>query len=161
MTEASLGVKVHSKSRGNLSEERKSWSIGEVARRARLKSSAIRYYEGIGLLPDTERVGGQRRYDESVLIRLAVIELAQRAGFTLAETRTLLNGFSTSEPPSARWRSLAHRKLLEVEALIARASGMKRLLEEGLECECLTLEDCELLLGADAHAEEQAPAAVR
>ena len=144
-----------------MSDEGKIWSIGEVARRARLNPSAIRYYERIDLLPDTERVGGQRRYDESVLIRLAVIELAQRAGFTLAETRTLLNGFSEKAAPSARWRSLAHRKLPEVEALIARASGMKRLLEEGLECECLSLEECELLLAADAHAEEPTSAVVR
>jgi MerR family redox-sensitive transcriptional activator SoxR len=144
-----------------LGEEGKNLSIGEVARRARLNSSAIRYYERIGLLPDTERVSGQRRYDESVLIRLTVIELAQRAGFTLAETRTLLNGFSAKAPPSARWRSLAHQKLPEVDALIARASGMKRLLEEGLECECLSLEECELLLAADANAEGRATATVR
>jgi MerR family redox-sensitive transcriptional activator SoxR len=144
-----------------LSEKGKDLSIGEVARRAQLNQSAIRYYESIGLLPDPQRVGGQRRYGESVLTRLAVIELAQRAGFTLAETRTLLNGFSATVPPSARWRSLAHRKLPEVEALIARATGMKRLLEEGLECECLTLAECELLLPADALTEERTTAAIR
>lgn len=143
-----------------MSEDGKNLSIGEVALRAGLNPSAIRYYERIGLLPDAERVSGQRRYDESVLGRLAVIEFAQRAGFTLAETRTLLSGFSAKVPPSARWRSLAHRKLPEVEALIARASGMKRLLEEGLECECLSLEECGLLLAADANAEERATSTV-
>jgi DNA-binding transcriptional MerR regulator len=70
------------------------WSIGEVARRAGLKRSAIRYYEQIGLLPKAERVGGQRRYDTSVLTLLSIIDVAQRAGFTLAETRTLLEGFA-------------------------------------------------------------------
>jgi MerR family transcriptional regulator, redox-sensitive transcriptional activator SoxR len=129
-----------------LNREKKSWSIGEVAGRAGLKASAIRYYERIGLLPEPERVSGQRRYDDSVLKRLAVIEFAQRAGFTLAETRTLLNGFSASVPPSTRWRKLADRKLPEVEALIARATAMKQLLEEGLDCECLSLDDCGLLL---------------
>jgi MerR family transcriptional regulator, redox-sensitive transcriptional activator SoxR len=129
-----------------LSRERKDWSIGEVASRAGLNPSAIRYYESIGLLPKAERISGQRRYGDSVLKRLAVIEFAQRAGFTLAETRTLLNGFSEKVPPSARWRALADRKLPEIEALIARASAMKRLLEEGLDCECLSLDDCGLLL---------------
>jgi MerR family redox-sensitive transcriptional activator SoxR len=131
-----------------MGENGKSLSIGEVALRADLNPSAIRYYERIGLLPDAERVSGQRRYDESVLGRLAVIEFARRAGFTLAETRTLLSGFSAKVPPSARWRSLAERKLPEVEALIARARGMKRLLEEGLGCECLSLEECGPLLAA-------------
>jgi MerR family redox-sensitive transcriptional activator SoxR len=143
-----------------MSENGKNLSIGEVALRAGLNPSAIRYYERIGLLPDAERVSGQRRYDDSVLGRLAVIEFAQRAGFTLAETRTLLSGFSAKVPPSARWRSLAQRKLPEVEALIARANGMKRLLEEGLECECLSLDECGPLLAADAHAEDRATATV-
>jgi MerR family redox-sensitive transcriptional activator SoxR len=121
-------------------------SIGEVAGRAGVSASTIRYYESIGVLPEPRRSGGQRRYGESVLKRLAVIEFAQRAGFTLAETRTLLNGFSAKVPPSARWRALADRKLPEIEALIARASAMRQLLEEGLECECLSLDECGLLL---------------
>lgn len=142
-----------------MTRERKSWSIGEVASRAGLKASSIRYYESIGLLPQPERAGGQRRYGDSVLKRLAVIELAQRAGFTLAETRTLLNGFSAKVPPSARWRALADRKLPEIEALIARANAMKRLLEEGLECDCLSLDDCGLLLAGHMQTAELATAA--
>ena len=133
--------------------ERKKRSIGEVASRAGVNPSAIRYYESIGLLPEAERVSGQRRYGESVLKRLAVIEFAQRAGFTLAETRTLLNGFSAKVPPSARWRALADRKLPEIEALIARASAMRQLLEEGLECECLSLDECGLLLAGGSQPE--------
>ena len=54
--------------------------IGEVARRAGVRSSRIRYYESIGLLPEPERVSGQRVYDEGVLKRLAVIDVSQRAG---------------------------------------------------------------------------------
>ena len=50
-----------------MSENGKNLSIGEVALRAGLNPSAIRYYERIGLLPDAERVSGQRRYDETVL----------------------------------------------------------------------------------------------
>jgi MerR family redox-sensitive transcriptional activator SoxR len=129
-----------------MSAETDGWLIGEVAKRAGLKTSAIRYYERIGLLPKAERVSGQRRYDESVLDRLAVIEFAQQGGFTLAETKVLLNGFSDDTPPSDRWQRLAEKKIPEVEELVARAKGMKRLLEEGLDCDCLSLEQCGVLL---------------
>jgi MerR family redox-sensitive transcriptional activator SoxR len=121
------------------------WSIGEVAERSGLRPSAIRYYERIGLLPKPERTNGWRRYDATVLERLAAIDLAQRAGFSLAEIRTLMTGFSEETPPSERWRRLATKKLPEVEAQIRRAEGMKQLLELGLECDCLRLEDCKLL----------------
>ena len=120
-------------------------AIGEVARRAGVNASAIRYYERAGLLAEPGRVNGRRRYGPEVLDLLAVIRVAQRAGFTIAETRTLMNGFSAEDPPSERWRVLAREKLAEVEALIDRARAMQRLLERGLRCECLSIEDCALL----------------
>ena len=120
-------------------------SIGEVARRAGLETSALRYYESIGLLPEPDRESGRRRYEERVFDRLAAIALARRAGFTLAEVRTLMTGFSETTPPSERWRRLAEEKLPEIKALIARAQEMKRVLELGLECDCLRLEECGLL----------------
>jgi MerR family redox-sensitive transcriptional activator SoxR len=128
-------------------------SIGEVAGRAGLRPSALHYYERIGLLPAPERENGRRRYGgevlRDVLDRLAVVRVAQQAGFTISEIRTLLDGFSDDTPPSERWQVLAREKLPEVEALVERAIGMKDLLEKGLGCECLRLEDCELV-GRDA-----------
>jgi MerR family transcriptional regulator, redox-sensitive transcriptional activator SoxR len=120
-------------------------AIGEVARMAGINASAIRYYEKAGLLAKPERVNGRRRYGPEVLDILAEIRVAQRAGFTIAEIRTLMNGFSAEDPLSERWRSLARGKLAYVEALIDRAQTMKRLLERGLHCECLSIEDCALL----------------
>jgi len=120
-------------------------SIGEVARRSGVRSSTLRYYESVGLLPAPERVNGRRRYGGEVLLLLLVIRVAQQAGFTLAEIRTLLHGFSPDTPPSARWRALAREKLTEVDALVERVLGMKDLLERGLRCECLRLEDCSLV----------------
>ena len=64
-----------------------SLTIGQVAARARVPASRIRYYEHVGVLPPPARTGGQRRYDDSVLRRLATIEVAQRAGFALDEVR--------------------------------------------------------------------------
>jgi MerR family redox-sensitive transcriptional activator SoxR len=126
-----------------------SMSIGEVARSAGVRPSALRYYEGVGLLPPPERENGRRRYDgellREVLDRLAVVRVAQQAGFTISEIRTLLDGFCEDTPPSERWRPLAEEKLPEVEALVERALGMKDLLERGLRCECLRLEECSLV----------------
>ena len=121
-------------------------TISQVAQRAGLRASAIRYYEDEGLLPPPHRVNGRRRYDPSVWQRLALIDVAQQAGFTVAEIRTFLHGFAEDTPPAERWRALAERKLPQVEALIERAQGMKRILEEGLHCRCLTLEQCGRLL---------------
>ncbi len=124
-------------------------SIGEVARMAGVRPSALRYYERIGLLPRPGRENGRRRYDgkaqREALDRLAVVRVAQQAGFTISEIRTLLNGFSEDTPPSERWRVLAQDKLPEVEALVERALGMKAILERGLRCECLSLEECALV----------------
>ena len=124
-------------------------TIGEVARKAGIRTSALRYYESVGILPKPERVNGRRHYDgevlRGVLDRLAVVNIAQQAGFTVAEIRTLLHGFSDDAPPSERWRIMAREKLTEVEALIHHARGMKRVLERGLGCECLRIEDCVLL----------------
>src|ERR671917_2468979 len=124
-------------------------SIGEVARNTGVRPSALRYYEGVGLLPLPERANGRRRYEgdllREVLDRLAVVRVAQQAGFTISEIRTLLDGFSEDTPPSERWRVLAQDKLPEVEALVERALGMKDLLERGLRCECLSLEGCALV----------------
>lgn len=124
-------------------------AIGDVARQAGLRTSTLRYYEDAGLLAPPPRVNGRRRYDPAVLDRLRAIRVARRAGFTLSEIRTLLGGFREETPLSARWRELARRKLAEVDETIARAQGMKRLLEAGLNCDCLTPEECALLAGGE------------
>jgi MerR family transcriptional regulator, redox-sensitive transcriptional activator SoxR len=124
-------------------------TIGEVARRAGIRPSALRYYESVGVLPEPERENGRRRYGPEVLDMLAVARVAQQAGFRISEIRTLLHGFTAEIPPSERWRELAREKLPEVEALIRRAFGMKRLLEWGLRCDCLRIEDCAFVRGED------------
>jgi MerR family redox-sensitive transcriptional activator SoxR len=117
-------------------------SIGEVARRAGIRPSALRYYEQVGLLPPQLRSHGQRRYDPGVLNTLALIAFAKHAGFTIAETRHLLSGFDTSITASARWREVAQRKEQELDAIIARATEMKRALEAVHRCQCGTLTQC-------------------
>ena len=121
-------------------------AIGEVARRAGIRPSALRYYESIGLMPAPRRVSGRRHYGEGTVQMLRVVQLAQQAGFTVAEIQTLLHGFAPDTPPAARWRPLAQQKIAELDALVERAQQMRRILEAGLECGCLRLEDCAIEL---------------
>jgi MerR family transcriptional regulator, redox-sensitive transcriptional activator SoxR len=117
-------------------------TIGEVAHHAGLHTSAIRYYEDIGVLPRPERTHGHRRYTSCVFQQLAFIQLAQAAGFTMAEIKTLVSGFDETAPLGVRWRTLAEQKLAELDILITRAQGMKRVLEDGIRCQCLNLDEC-------------------
>lgn len=127
--------------------------IGEVARRAGLEPSAIRYYESEGVIPAARRVGGQRRYDASIFEWLSLIALAKEAGFTMAEIKRLVSDFTPGTRPAARWASLAERKLAEIDALVARAERMRAVLRIALECGCFRLEDCSALLEANAGPE--------
>lgn len=117
-------------------------TIGEVAHRAGLRASAIRYYEKIGLLPNTERISGQRRYQPGILNHLAVINAAKRAGFRVDEIKQLFHGFGKGIPAFHRWQVIAQRKITEMDELIARAKKIRRLLEKADRCKCLDLEDC-------------------
>ena len=118
------------------------FAIGEVAARAGVAASAIRYYERAGLLRAPKRVSQRRAYDETVFETLALIELAQDAGFTVAETRVLLHGFEGSTPASQRWRSLARVKRQEIVQRIERAERMRAVLDRLLRCECESLAQC-------------------
>jgi MerR family transcriptional regulator, redox-sensitive transcriptional activator SoxR len=117
-------------------------TIGEAARVAGVPSSTLRYWETAGLLKAPRRVGGKRRYDRDGLKQIEMVALAKRAGFSLAEIRIILSGLSSKAPPSEIWRRLASDKLPEVEQTLAEAQVMKGILEAGLRCECLKLEDC-------------------
>jgi MerR family redox-sensitive transcriptional activator SoxR len=119
-------------------------TIGQVAKRAALNVSAIRYYEAQGLLPEARRVGGQRRYSEDVFARLGVIDVAKRAGFSLDDIRLLLSSGDAGEPAHARLQELAERKLPEVEELIDRAQAVRAWLKTATSCGCDSLDVCAL-----------------
>jgi DNA-binding transcriptional MerR regulator len=131
--------------------ERMRLAISDVAARVGLEPSAIRYYERIGLLPVPERAGGKRRYDESVMMKLAVIQRARRTGFTLAEIRQLFFGFKGNTPASKRWQKLCRKKLSEIDGMIREMRVMQELLDSMIKrCHCMTLEQCGRgILGSD------------
>jgi len=116
--------------------------IGEVAQRAGISTSAIRYYENEGLILEADRQGNARVYGSDIFDRLALIELAKKAGFTIAETRELVRGISRRTSPGPRLQFMARKKLLEVEERIAEAERMRGLLQRMTRCECPTFEEC-------------------
>jgi MerR family redox-sensitive transcriptional activator SoxR len=122
--------------------DRDQLSIGAVARMAGVRTSKIRYYESVGLLPAGPRVSGRRVYSTAVLDTLALIEFAQGAGFSIPEIRHVLDGFDRQTPASKRWRQVAQRKLKQVRATIERTRRMEGVLEALLTCECVRLVDC-------------------
>jgi len=117
-------------------------TIGEAANHAGVPPSTLRYWERAELFSPPRRVAGKRRYDREAMRQIEMVALAKQAGFTLAEIRLILAGFSERTPPSDVWRRLAARKLPEVERTLTQAKAMKGILEAGLRCECLSLEDC-------------------
>ena len=122
--------------------------IGEVAARGGVNVSLVRYYDRIGLLPAAERVSGQRRYDESALRRLAVIDVAQRAGLSLEEIKELVE--HGNDPMSDRLRDLADRRLPDIDALIERAQRVRSWLQAAQSCGCQAIDDCRLFDDAAA-----------
>ena len=132
----------------------KTLSIGEVAKKTGIRTSALRYYEEAGILPAPGRINGRRYYDMDCVRRVDVLRFAQQAGFSLDEIRVLFRGFDATTPLSARWQSLAKRKLTELDELTEHIQSMRRALEIGLKCGCVRIEDCSLS-PADATADGQ------
>lgn len=115
-------------------------TISEVARRADVPPTTLRYYEQIGLLPRPVRIGGQRRYDESVLARLEVIRMCKLAGFSLDEMVLL---FNDDAPGRAASRALAEAKLAEIDSHVASLLGARHVIEWGMACTCQSINDCQ------------------
>lgn len=116
-------------------------TITEVSHATGLQSSALRYYERVGLIEPAGRTGGRRHYSEDVLQRLAVIALLQEVGFTITEIAGL---FARSERGHA-WRELAQTKLGEIDAHLERVHTARELLQAALTCGCSNLERCDLI----------------
>jgi MerR family transcriptional regulator, redox-sensitive transcriptional activator SoxR len=122
--------------------EGRKMKIGELAARANLKPSAIRYYEKMGILGAPHRVSGQRRYPVDALDRVLLIRFAGEMDFTLAEIKIFLAGLRDSAPVGPRWKKLAHVKIKQMDDSIKRSRQLKSLLAHLLHCECPSLQVC-------------------
>src|SRR5215216_1508881 len=120
-------------------------TIGQVAERAGLNTSHIRFYERAGVLPQPERVSGQRRYRSEVLHRLSIIDVAQRAGLTLEEIAPLTGGDRRGDV-GPHIREIAEEKLPQIDALIARARAVRQWLHVARSCDCATVDVCGLFV---------------
>jgi DNA-binding transcriptional MerR regulator len=114
-------------------------TIGAVAREAGVAATTLRYYEQIGLVPPAARIGGQRRYDESVLARLEVIRLCKSAGFALEEIQLLFADDAPGRPAS---RALAEAKLAEIDAQMQSLARAREVIEWGMRCTCPSIDAC-------------------
>jgi MerR family transcriptional regulator, redox-sensitive transcriptional activator SoxR len=117
-------------------------TIGELAALSNLKTSAIRFYERTGLLPAPTRKNGRRVYSAEDAHRLTLINFAKETGFSLPEIKLLLYGFPPSTTAGDRWRKLATSKIQQLEASIASARAMERMLRNIMECRCTTIDQC-------------------
>ena len=107
-------------------------SIGEVARRAGIRPSAIRYYESMHVLPSPKLVNTKRRYSTDIFTLLMLIRIAKDAGLTVEEMRLVLNSQPGDTQFPGGWRALARQKLAEVEQRMKQMERMKHILEEAL-----------------------------
>jgi MerR family redox-sensitive transcriptional activator SoxR len=117
-------------------------SIGQLAERADVNASTLRYYESVGLIPLPERKNGQRRYDERLLDRINFIKVAQQTGFSIQEISVLLEGFEQGDSLSERWGKMAKQKRSELEERKKQINSMIQILDNGLSCKCITWSEC-------------------
>ena len=103
-------------------------TIGEVARRTGVATSALRYWEELGLLDPPERVSGRRRYTESAVTRVGVLLLLRDAGFSLAEQKAVIDARGDE------WRRLHRRKIAELDEQIQKIQLAREAISHGLEC---------------------------
>ncbi|HTW00212.1 MAG TPA: MerR family transcriptional regulator [Streptosporangiaceae bacterium] len=120
-------------------------TIGELARRAGRRTSSIRYYEEIGLLPEAVRVGGKRRYPPGTASTLKAIAAAQRAGLSLREIKAAFGAAPGEHGGIEEFRRVAAAKLPQATAAIEHATAAREWLEHAAACECLSLRECPLL----------------
>ena len=129
-------------------------TIGEVASRSGVATSALRYYEERGLIRSDRAAGsGHRRYPRAVLRRIAFIVFAQRVGLTLDEIGAELTKLPPDRAPNRRdWSRLSGRWTTRIDEQIAQLERLKAGLTECIGCGCLSLTRCRMANAGDRAA---------
>ena len=117
-------------------------NIGDVSQRLGIPASTIRYYEKEGLIEHQSRVSGRRKFNDQALVALQFVQLAQAAGFTIAETKSLLESHRQDPSPAGLWRPFVEQKQASIKQRIKDLQQMDRILDQLTLCECSTLEQC-------------------
>lgn len=125
-------------------------TIGQLAERSGLATSALRYYEKLGLIHAERTAGGQRRYVRATLRRVAFVRAAQRVGLSLEEARTALDRLPEGRAPSAgEWSGVAESWQARIDQQIAELERLKEKLTGCIGCGCLSLSRCALYNAGD------------
>jgi len=128
-------------------------TIGEVAERSGVATSALRFYEDQGLIASERTDAGHRRYPRTVLRLVAFIVFAQRVGLSLEDIRAQLSTLPRNRAPDrADWGKLSATWTKRIEERIAELERMKTTLGECIGCGCLSLDRCQLANPGDRAA---------
>ena len=126
-------------------------TIGEVAARSGIATSALRHYEAIGLISSVRTTGNHRRYSRSVLRRLAVVQAAQHIGVSLAEIRAAFDRFPPDHAPTKReWAGLARQWRPRIDQRIRELQQVSDGLSQCVGCGCLSMRQCAIYNPDDA-----------
>ncbi|MEO7270251.1 MAG: redox-sensitive transcriptional activator SoxR [Knoellia sp.] len=118
-------------------------SVGEVAQRSGFAASALRYYEAQGLIEAERTSGGQRRFQRSVLRRLAFIRAATNVGLTLEEVRDELARLPNGRTPTkADWQRITRHWRGRLDEQMAALERLRDGLDSCIGCGCLSLQRC-------------------
>ena len=118
-------------------------TVGQVADRCGVASSAVRYYDDEGLIVSTRTSGGQRRFNRETIRRISFILAAQRVGRPLAEVRETLDGLPRNQTPSqADWSRVSTDWRERLDAQIDALTQLRDRLDECIGCGCLSLDRC-------------------
>ncbi|HET8961222.1 redox-sensitive transcriptional activator SoxR [Nocardioides sp.] len=122
-----------------------SLTVGQLAERAGVASSAIRFYESRGLIRSRRTSGNQRRYEQAELRRVAFIRTAQRVGLSLDEIGEALATLPENRVPTkADWTRLSRAWRPRLDEQIERIERLRDQLDSCIGCGCLSLRNCAL-----------------
>lgn len=120
-------------------------TITELAKRSGVATSALRYYESLGLIASERTSGNHRRYPRAMLRRVAVIQVAQSLGLSLGQVASALEALPAGKGPTPRdWQGMSSRWQRELDARIATLQRLRDNLSSCIGCGCLSLETCGL-----------------
>ncbi|MDZ5621931.1 redox-sensitive transcriptional activator SoxR [Nocardioides bizhenqiangii] len=129
-------------------------TIGQLAERSGVATSAIRFYEEKGLIRSTRTTGNQRRYEQSTLRRVAFVRAAQRVGLTLEEVAAALATLPDNRAPTkSDWHRISREWKPRLEEQIRRIRLLEQRLDSCIGCGCLSLKSCSLMNPGDVAGE--------
>jgi MerR family redox-sensitive transcriptional activator SoxR len=132
----------------------KALTVGEVARRSGVATSALRFYEDQGLIQARRTESGHRRYPRAVLRRIAFIVFAQKVGLTLEQVRAELAKLpQDAVPTQTDWSRLSSTWRTRIDERIAELQRLRDTLSSCIGCGCLSLTECRVVNPADRAAQ--------